>query len=85
MTVPENYDDDQLDNLDEKIKHVDEDHTLLSLSVGVFLVGGLQSGTVQATIKTGKVNSVHFPSFPKHWAALLGHQGGSGGLSLDTL
>ena len=38
-------DDDQLDHLDEEIEHVDEDHALLSLSVGVFLVGGLQSDT----------------------------------------
>ena len=83
--MPENCDDDQLDNLDEKIKHVDEDHTLLSLSVGVFLVGGLQSGTIQATIKTGKVNSVNFSPFTKHWPALLGHQDGFGGLSLNTL
>ena len=42
---PHTQDDDQLDHLDEEIEHVDEDHALLSLSVGVFLVGGLQSDT----------------------------------------
>ena len=40
------HDDDQLDQLDEQVEHVDEDHTLLSLSVGIFLVGSLQSGTI---------------------------------------
>ena len=41
--------DDHGGQLEGTVDQVDQDHTLLSLSVGVFLVGSLQSGVVQAS------------------------------------
>ena len=41
--------DDHGGQLEGAVDQVDQDHTLLSLSVGVFLVGGLQPGVIQAS------------------------------------
>ena len=37
------------DQLERQVNQVHQDHALLSLSVGIFLIRGLQSGVVQAT------------------------------------
>ena len=41
--------DDHGGQLEGAVDQVDQDHALLSLSVGVFLIGGLQPGVVQAS------------------------------------
>ena len=64
--IMEKDDYDQLDDLDEEIEHVDEDDTLLSLPVRVFLVSRLQGGVLQATGEAGKVDPVHLPPPPEH-------------------
>ena len=75
--VPQHHDHHQLDDLDEEVKHVDQDDALLPLPVRIFLVGGLQSGTVQPTGQTRQVYPVHFPSSSEHWPDIFGQTGRS--------